>query len=561
MRAHGQHLRWLPLAPPAAVDGKSTVNGNGSSFAPDVKRSVRLLRVSTRAQTDTDADLGSNGNSIDTQRRATTDKERDLGTVNVGEYVEPGYSAQSIDKRPFFKVMMQRITQQNDVDFVVIYMRSRVFRNYIEAAIVKQRLEALGVRIVSAGEDFGDGFMAEAMEAVTDVFNWLQVKISGQDIKTKMGNKAKNGGTIGRAKIGYLNVRLRIDGHNVNTIIVDEHRAPFVRMAFEMFAAGGDTLGSLQGKLTSIGFRLPPRPRWPEERPISLEQLRRLLRDPYYTGVVVYDGAEYPGRHQPLIDRDLFDTVQRILDGHSGSGTRHRVHNHYLKGLLWCDRCQHRLIVMAVTGRGGDRYFYYLCRGRQDGVCDLPFLPVEVLEDAVARFYQQFMTPSPSWEQLLKDAVCQSQCTESATPGVVRALYAKRLQTIDRKESYLLDLASEEEWPKAKLRDRIQALHEEADAITDAIWVADNHIDISTQAIAQAGVLLANPGAAYARGNEHLRAAMNRVLLTRLYVDGEKITSAVGPAALGRYEPTAGQYVILREEARHTLHEHSTETG
>lgn len=145
-----------------------------------VKRSVRLLRVSTTAQTDTDYDEErQEGNSIDTQRKETVSKEKRLGTVNVGEYVEPGYSGQSIEKRPFFKEMMKRIIEQRDVDYVVIYMRSRVFRNYVEAAIVKRQLEQLGVKIVSAKEDFGDGYMAEAMEAVTDVFNWLQVKISG----------------------------------------------------------------------------------------------------------------------------------------------------------------------------------------------------------------------------------------------------------------------------------------------------------------------------------------------------------------------------------------------
>ena len=53
-----------------------------------------------------------------------------------------------------------------------------MFRNYVEAAIVKQQLERLGVKIVSAKEDFGDGYMAEAMEAMTDVFNWLTVKTS-----------------------------------------------------------------------------------------------------------------------------------------------------------------------------------------------------------------------------------------------------------------------------------------------------------------------------------------------------------------------------------------------
>jgi hypothetical protein len=48
--------------------------------------------------------------------------------------------------------------------------------------------------------------MAEAREAITDVVNWLQVRMSGEDIKTKIANNARNGDTIGRAPVGYLNV-------------------------------------------------------------------------------------------------------------------------------------------------------------------------------------------------------------------------------------------------------------------------------------------------------------------------------------------------------------------
>src|SRR5579872_4281237 len=112
----------------------SMATQTASEAAPlGVKRSIRLLRVSTKAQTDTDADAVQDGNSLDTQRAHTTAKERAMGTVNVGEYVEPGYSGQSVEKRPFFRELMKRIIEQRDVDFVVIYMRSRVFRNYIEA--------------------------------------------------------------------------------------------------------------------------------------------------------------------------------------------------------------------------------------------------------------------------------------------------------------------------------------------------------------------------------------------------------------------------------------------
>jgi len=512
-----------------------------------VKRSVRLLRVSTRAQTDTDYDSDRDeGNSIDTQRKVTVEKEQQLGAVNVGEYVEPGYSAQSIEKRPFFKALMKRIVEQRDVDYVVIYMRSRVFRNYIEAAIVKQQLERLGVKIVSAKEDFGTGHMAEAMEAMTDVFNWLTVKISGQDIKTKMANKAKNGGTIGRAKVGYRNERILIEGHKVNTVVLDEERAPFIRMAFELFAAGEETVDSLHTKLTLAGFRMPGTQRWPEGRPISKERLRVLLRDKYYAGVILHDGIEYPGRHEPLTDLDTFERVQRILDSHNGSGTRQRTHNHYLKGLLWCARCKSRLVIMRATGRGDGEYFYWLCRGRQDGICDLPYTPVEVVEEAVVRFYAQHLQLDPKWLEQVRAAVESAASADHGLPEEMRVQYLKRLETLDRKETYLLDLASEEDWPKEKLRERIQAIRQEATDIRRTIQAADERSDVGQRVLHSALALLERPSDLYANGSEQIRTALNRALLTKLYVDGGKVDDCELREPFDKLTELYADYVIAR---------------
>jgi len=301
-----------------------------------VGRAVYLLRVSDPKQMHTATDIDPEGNSIPTQRACCDVKLRELRVVKVGEYVEPGYSGQSMDKRPIFKELLKRIIDQRDVDYVIIYMRSRIFRNYVEAAVVKQQLDKLGVKLISAKENFGEGYMAEAMEAVTDVFNWVQVRMNGEDIKTKMLNKAQNGGTNGRAKLGYLNTTVIIDGHKVNTIAVDEERAPYVRMMFELWATGHyPNMEQLQGKLTDAGLRMPA-----TGKPISIQTLSKMLRDRYYIGYVTYKGVEYQGRHEPLVTEELFDRAQRVLDSHAGSGTRQRTHHHYLKGVVWCARCK-----------------------------------------------------------------------------------------------------------------------------------------------------------------------------------------------------------------------------
>src|SRR2546421_10165315 len=85
-------------------------------------------------------------------------------------------------------------------------------------------------------------------------------------------------------------------------------------------------------------------------------QLGLILRDRYYIGYVTYKGVEYKGRHEPIISERLFDTVQRVLDSHQGSGVRQRSHHHYLKGWLWCNRCGKRFVVQRTLGHRGGEY-------------------------------------------------------------------------------------------------------------------------------------------------------------------------------------------------------------
>lgn len=146
----------------------------------------------------------------------------------------------------------------------------------------------------------------------------------------------------------------RSTGRKVNTITVDDERVRYVVMAFELMASGTyNNVEDVQAALTDAGLRMSK-----TGQPISKQIVFRMLRDRYYIGYVNHKGIEYQGRHQPLISEELFNRVQRVLDSHSGSGVRRRVHHHYLKGLLWCERCRARFILQRAKGRLGGEYFY-----------------------------------------------------------------------------------------------------------------------------------------------------------------------------------------------------------
>ncbi|URM93997.1 recombinase family protein [Actinomadura madurae] len=409
------------------------------------KRSVRYLRVSSRGQMDTDSHVVSDGNSIDSQRKATTAKEHALGLTNVGEYIEPGNSGQSIDGRLEFQRLLRRIIKQRDVDYVVVDMRSRAFRNFADAAITKRQLLTLGVKLVSAHEDFGEGIMADAMEAITDIFNEVQVRLNGQDIRNKMGNKARNGGTIGRAPLGYLNVRRYVDGKEIRTVAIDPERAPLVRLAFELYATGDWTLADLNEELYDRGLRTRPTPRRPA-RQVSESRLSQMLRDRYYLGYVTYEDEEIKGRHEPLVEEDLFERVQDVLESHTVAGERRRVHHHYLKGTVFCGCCwrnsvTQRLVIQQVVKRDGSQYSYFFCRRRRDGSCTAPHIGTHRIEEAVAEHYRKIRF-SPDFIAEVREHIDQAIADEEHDARLLRQQLTSELKALDTQEDNLIELAA-----------------------------------------------------------------------------------------------------------------------
>jgi site-specific DNA recombinase len=483
-----------------------------------VELGVNYLRVSSKRQMDTAADVDPDGNSIATQREYTQDKAKGMRVGLQREFIEPGTSAQSISKRKVFRELLAYLKAHPEIKYVFIYMRSRAFRNYTDAAITKRQLLEMGVKLISAKEDFGEGIMADAMEAVTDIMNEVQVRLSGQDISIKMANKAKHGGTNGLAKIGYLNSRILVDGRKVNSITVDEERAPLVIRGFELFATGKYTLDSLLEIVTDAGLTAPN-----QTKPITRDTLHRMLRQRYYIGKLSYKGVEYQGRHEPLISEELFNRVQRVLDSHQGSGTRERQHPHYLKGLVYCGRCKHRFTIMPGRGNGGT-YFYFICRGRQQKLCNHPYVPVDVMEQAVEQHYAEAVIVASDVRDLGRARVHEAVDSHYELSDELRQQFATRLEKLDSKESYFLDLAAEEGWPKDKLRTKLTDIRTEQGQIRRQLEHAENQLQVGRDIFLSALDLLDKPDELYITGNEVVRSILNRAFFTRLYVDGSRVT-------------------------------------
>jgi site-specific DNA recombinase len=127
-----------------------------------------------------------------------------------------------------------RLKAESGIDYTLVYARSRLHRNRIDAAITKRDLRRAGATLISIMDYTEDTAIGDLVATVLDGVNEYQSRASGADIAYKMGQKAKHGGSLSRAPLGYQNVRKRFEGREVRTVALDPERAPLIRMAFEL---------------------------------------------------------------------------------------------------------------------------------------------------------------------------------------------------------------------------------------------------------------------------------------------------------------------------------------
>lgn len=433
---------------------------NSASAAPGT-RAVLYLRVSSKSQVETDYDP--EGLSVPAQRAICESKAAREGLTVVDEYVELGRSGTNVQGRPAFQDMMKRIAAQRDVDYVMVYQLSRLNRNRIDDALVMLQMDAAGVALISATENIDDSPAGQMTRGILAAINQYRSASEGEDIARKLAHKAKLGGTIGRAPLGYVNVKEDYEGRMVSAVSFDETRAPLVRQAFELYSTGDYSVKRLEQTMADRGLLARPDRRRPGAKVVSDSTWHRILTDPYYIGLVRYKDELFKGRHEPLISQELFALVQEIYEERSAPTRRDRTHFHYLKKQLYCDRCAKagrvsKLVYSVNRGRGGE-YEYFVCLGRQRGACDLPYLPAASVEDYVVQHYATIELPD-DFVSTVTGCMEQALADEQSTLQDLHNTLEKRLAELDTREERLIDLA-EAGLPQQKIRERLAKLRED----------------------------------------------------------------------------------------------------
>ncbi len=225
-----------------------------------------------------------------------------------------------------------------------------------------------------------------------------------------------------------------------------------------------------------------------------------MLSDPYYAGWVTVAGQLLSGRHDAIISQALFDRVQVVLNARSARGQRDRVLSHYLKGILYCDRCHttgrtSRLIYTEAKGNGG-RYGYYICRSRQEGPCDLPHLPVAQVENAIAAHYNQLQVPT-DFTDAVRAELETTMADQQRLTHELHTTLTKQLTKLEACEERLIDLAADGALTRAKIQQRSNAIHLERARIQAQLANTGNQLALGAQRLRESLDLVADPARLY----------------------------------------------------------------
>ncbi len=493
----------------------------GAAFAP--KRAVSYLRVSTREQ----AERGGReeGFSIPAQRDANKKKTQSLGAFIVKEFADKGESGTSMN-RPALKAMIAYLKVTPDIDYVIVHKVDRLARNRADDVAISQLLDELGIRMISTSENIDQTPSGLLMHGIMSSIAEFYSANLATEVKKGMTEKVRNGGTIGRAPIGYLNTREIINGHEARTVTIDEKRAPLVRWAFEAYAMGEWTLKSLSAELRLRGLTSVPAGKL-VEKPISLQTLHSILHNEFYVGRVKYKKATYPGNHEPLISQETFDVVQSILQTRV-NGERTVKHPHYLKSTVYCGLCGSRLMVTNPTSHGVT-YEYFTCLGRHSKrVPHCPFKSTFTyqIEDEILRLYERIHLSSNFRQDLERRLIDQLATLRAESRQEMEDVSTKKT-VIERQRKKLLEAHYNDAIPLDILRTEQERLTKELTQVDKRLAALKADRADQERLVREALELAEHCADAYQQAPEHLKRMFNQIFFQKIYIIPNDYTGAI----------------------------------
>ncbi len=275
-------------------------------------RGQRQLRCAIYTRKSSEEGLEQDFNSLDAQREAceayVLSQKHEGWSLLPDLYDDGGYSGGSIN-RPALQQLMDDV-QAGKVDVIVVYKVDRLTRSLADFAKIVEILDAKGVSFVSVTQQFNTtSSMGRLTLNVLLSFAQFEREVTGERIRDKIAASKKKGMWMGgNLPIGY-------EAKN-RSLVVNDGEAETVRSLFDLYLKLGN-VRLVQGEAERLGLKSKPRVdsggRGYGGTSFSRGAIYKILSNPVYVGEIVHKTERYPGSHLPIIDRELWEKVQRLL--------------------------------------------------------------------------------------------------------------------------------------------------------------------------------------------------------------------------------------------------------
>ncbi len=320
--------------------------------------------------------------SIDTQKKLLINYIKSQGWILFKIYVDDGFTGTNFN-RPDFKNLINDIELGN-VNLVITKDLSRLGRDYIETGYYLEKYFPLkNVRYIALNDGidtFDNNNTSNDMTPFKSVFNDMYAKDISKKVRSSLLTKASSGQNIK----SFLPYGYKKDEKDKNIILVDYEVSPIIQKIFEMYYAGNNKTEicrylNTNKILTPLSYKRKTTNYFNPNNKTNLwstTMITKILRDRVYIGDLVqhkYNKLNYKTKkvinvpeqqhiiiennHEPIVDRNIFNSVQIMLDKKSNEWNYTTSTPHLLKGLVFCKKCKSKITYNKNHGK----YFRCVC--------------------------------------------------------------------------------------------------------------------------------------------------------------------------------------------------------
>ena len=339
--------------------------------------SDKKIRCAIYTRKSTEEGLEQEFNSLQAQREACEayikSQKHEHWTLLPTEYDDGGYSGGNME-RPALKRLLQDV-QNGLIDIIVVYKIDRLTRSLMDFSKIVEVLDKHNASFVSITQHFNTTTsMGRLTLNMLLSFAQFEREVTGERIRDKISASKKKGMWMGgKPPLGYY----RKD----KKIYPDEAKAPLVRSIFEKYVELKSTT-LVKEWLNKQGHN------------ISVGNLNCILRNKAYIGLVGHKGTWYPGEHQGIISKELFEQAQGVMTDNRINRQHYDPSKSLLSGKLY-DNKDNAMSPSWSTGSGGKKYRYYvsqaLIRKEPGKVGKVSKVSLPKLEQFIDNWFNEFL--------------------------------------------------------------------------------------------------------------------------------------------------------------------------